>query len=79
MPRCRAISFDNEIDARAAARQTADSHGGEVQSILTSRHDTTPVGYQARVNVGTAKEPEWYVLLTARWGREVGRNAKSKS
>ncbi len=78
MPRCRAISFDNEADARASAHQTADSHGGEVQSIPTGRHDDMPVGYQARVNVGTPEEPEWYVLLTARWDRGVKRNAKSK-
>ncbi len=79
MPRCRAINFDNEADARASAQQTADSHGGEVQPIPTSRHDATPVGYQARVNVGTSEKPEWYVLLTARWGtggREEKRNAK---
>ncbi len=79
MPTCRAINFDNEVDARASAQQTAAAHGGEVQPITTSRHDDTLVGYQARVNVGTPEKPEWYVLLTARWGiggREGKRNAK---
>ncbi len=75
MPRCRAINFDNGAEALASAQQTAAAHGGEVQPIPTSRHDATPVGYQARVNVGTPEKPEWYVLLTARWGQGV-RNAK---
>ncbi len=75
MPRCRAVDFDNANNALAAAQQTAAAHGGEVQSIPTSRHDDTPVGYQARVNVGTPEKTEWYVLLTARWGTGV-RNAK---
>ncbi len=79
MPRCRAIQFDNEPNALAAAQQTAAAHDGEVQTLVKGRNDTTPAGYQAPVNTGTAKEPVWYALLTARWTAQgVRHNAKPK-